>query len=386
MDSLEPKKLALIRILQILESYSNSEHPMTQVEIAERLNKEYGIVLERKAVARNLSLLKEAGYEIESGSGGSYLDQREFDDAELRLLIDSVIANQQITKRQAGDLVKKISQLSNKYFADSVKNLNYMDDTHTRGRSDLFYDIEVITDAIRDGRRVSFEYEARFLPEIKGYMSPDNRLEQVEISPVQITMRGHEYYVIGILHREERSAGEKEPDTDGNGSPEAGRDHAEPEELPVKAYRVDLIRNLCTLDTRSSDMRDTEAFKYGFSYSKAREIIDSVVEVSMICSYFDMDSALEYFGEDIKYRPIPGIPKLNPLSEDYSGPIHDINSAVFQSFTADFPILLTVRASESAIWAFAAGRGNVIMADPGWRRKAIKRFTVLADLNKGYEG
>ena len=37
MDSLEPKKLALIRILQILESYSNSEHPMTQVEIAERM-------------------------------------------------------------------------------------------------------------------------------------------------------------------------------------------------------------------------------------------------------------------------------------------------------------------------------------------------------------
>ena len=133
-------------------------------------------------------------------------------------------------------------------------------------------------------------------------------------------------------------------------------------------------------------MRDTEAFKYGFSYSKAREIIDSVVEVSMICSYFDMDSALEYFGEDIKYRPIPEIPKLNPFLEDYKGSHHSLNSAVFQSFTADFPILLTVRASMSAIWAFAAERGNVIMADPGWRRKAIERFTVLADLNKEYEG
>ena len=76
MNSLEPKKLALLRILQILEEYSDYDHPLKQEEICERLDKEYGIVIERKAIGRNLSLLKEAGYDIESDRRGSYLAER----------------------------------------------------------------------------------------------------------------------------------------------------------------------------------------------------------------------------------------------------------------------------------------------------------------------
>ena len=43
MDNLEPKKLALIRILQIFEKYSDCDHPLTQEDIARRLEQEYGI-------------------------------------------------------------------------------------------------------------------------------------------------------------------------------------------------------------------------------------------------------------------------------------------------------------------------------------------------------
>ena len=65
MDSFEPKKLALIRIWQILKDYSDYNHPLTQEEISKRLENEYGIFIERKAISRNISLLKEAGAEIE---------------------------------------------------------------------------------------------------------------------------------------------------------------------------------------------------------------------------------------------------------------------------------------------------------------------------------
>ena len=64
MAGLEPKKLALLRILQILERYSDSDHPLTQEEILKLLDEDYGIVIERKAVGRNISLLKEAGFDI----------------------------------------------------------------------------------------------------------------------------------------------------------------------------------------------------------------------------------------------------------------------------------------------------------------------------------
>ena len=61
MNSFEPTKLALVRILQILEQYSDFDHPLKQQDIIDYLDRDYGIAIERKAVGRNLSLLKEAG-------------------------------------------------------------------------------------------------------------------------------------------------------------------------------------------------------------------------------------------------------------------------------------------------------------------------------------
>ena len=82
MDNLEPKKLALIRIIQIFQKYSDCDHPLKQEDIIRLLDEDYGIVIERKAVGRNISLLKEADFKIESGRAGSYLDERDFTDAE----------------------------------------------------------------------------------------------------------------------------------------------------------------------------------------------------------------------------------------------------------------------------------------------------------------
>ena len=66
MSDLEPKKSALIRILQIFEKYSDFNHPLKQNDIIEILERDYGIIVERKSISRNISLLKELGYEIES--------------------------------------------------------------------------------------------------------------------------------------------------------------------------------------------------------------------------------------------------------------------------------------------------------------------------------
>ena len=72
MESFEPKKLALIRVLQILERNSDFEHPIKHDKIVELLESEYGLVIERKAIGRNISLLNEAGYEIETRETTAY--------------------------------------------------------------------------------------------------------------------------------------------------------------------------------------------------------------------------------------------------------------------------------------------------------------------------
>ena len=74
MEEFEPKKLALLRILDILKKNSDFEHPLKQEEIITFLENDYGISVERKTVARNISLLREAGYEIESTNNGVYFN------------------------------------------------------------------------------------------------------------------------------------------------------------------------------------------------------------------------------------------------------------------------------------------------------------------------
>ena len=46
-NSLEPTKLALVRILQILEQYSDFDHPLKQQDIIDYLDRDYGIAIER---------------------------------------------------------------------------------------------------------------------------------------------------------------------------------------------------------------------------------------------------------------------------------------------------------------------------------------------------
>ena len=128
MPTLEPKKLALLRIWQILLKHSDYDHPLTQEDIIDYLYKEYGIEMERKAIGKNIADLRDAGIEIGSRRAGSYIDSRDFEDSELRLLIDGVLQSKHITAKHSKDLIEKLCGLSNKYFRSHVKNVYSVND------------------------------------------------------------------------------------------------------------------------------------------------------------------------------------------------------------------------------------------------------------------
>ena len=114
--------------MHILERYTDCNHPLKHDEIVQRLENDYGITIERKAIGRNIALLQDAGYDIETTKRGSYLNSRLFEDSELRLLSDSVLASQHITARHSKELIEKIATLSNKYFKSHIKNVYSVND------------------------------------------------------------------------------------------------------------------------------------------------------------------------------------------------------------------------------------------------------------------
>ena len=109
------KKMMNICILEILRKYTDSEHTMDQKDIIKKLETEYGMKVDRKSVKSNLMNLVDFGYnlectEIERENKNGEIEiltkdwyyNHEFDDAELRMLIDSILFSKTIPKSGTG--------------------------------------------------------------------------------------------------------------------------------------------------------------------------------------------------------------------------------------------------------------------------------------------
>ena len=170
MYTKQPKKMLIMNILDILRKYTDEDHRLSQREIMEILESEYDMKAERKSVKRNLMNLIDWGYNIEYSESVRvnkngeeeilYTDwylERDFSDAELRLLIDSLLFSKHIPYSQCKELIEKIEGLSNRYFKSRVKHIRTMP-VNAADNKQLFYTIEQLDRAISKGRQVSFYY------------------------------------------------------------------------------------------------------------------------------------------------------------------------------------------------------------------------------------
>ena len=270
MDSLEPKKLALIRILQILQKHTDAKHRLTQEEIIDRLDKDYGITVERKAISRNLSLLKEAGFEIDSNRSGSCLECRDFEDAELKLLIDSVLCSQHINPRQSADLIEKLCSLSNKYFRSHVKNVHTVNEWNKTENSALFYNIEMVDTAIREEKQLQYDYNKYGLDK-KLHKSSFQR-----VTPYQLILHNQKYYLMAYSSYW------------GN----------------MVYHRLDRISNIAVYDQPAQPLRELPGYGSGINYKKFSTAMpymytDEPERITFLADSFIIDQVIDWFGKDI---------------------------------------------------------------------------------------
>ena len=271
MESFEPKKLALIRIWQILKKYSDYDHPLTQEDISSYLKNDYGIVIERKAISRNISLLKEAGVEIESKRTGSYLDYREFEDSELHMLIDGVLSSKYITARHSKDLIDRICELSNKYFRSNIKYIHSVNDWSKTDNQALFYNIELIDSAVEEGKQIHYDYNKY------GIDKKLHKSSQQYVSPYLMILHNQRYYLMAYSEYW------------GN----------------MVFHRLDRITNMTMTDKKATPIRTVAGFENGidyknlstampYMYTDEPERIDFLADINII------DQVIDWFGTDIK--------------------------------------------------------------------------------------
>ncbi len=272
---LESKKTLIFRIYQILEEYSNEQHPLTQQDIIEILMRDYGVECERKAVSRNISYLKEIGFDIESNKQGSFLATRQLEDSELRLLIDSVLGSRHINPTHSGQLIGKLIKIGGKYFKSHVKHVHSVNDWDKSSNQDFFLNIEIIDEAVELGKKIKFDYNRIGL---------DKKLHKTDshvASPYQMVLHNQRYYV--MLKDDKREN--------------------------MSFYRLDKITNMEIVNELCIPLKSVKGYERGINYHSISTAMpymynDEQKFVTLKCPNFMTDAICDWFGYDVVFKKV----------------------------------------------------------------------------------
>lgn len=268
--SLETKKTLIIRLYQVLYEYSDSEHPLTQSEIIDLLDKNYGVEAERKAIGRNVSCLMEMGVDIVNTRKGCYLAERPFENSELRILIDSVLCSRHINAGHSRELIDKLIKLGGRNFKAHVKHVFSVSDWSKSENNAFFYNVDLIDEAIENDRQITFDYNKY------GIDKKLHKSKSHKVSPYQMILRNQHYFLMAY------------EEYWGN----------------MTFYRVDKISNIHIQESSRTPLREVKGYEHGINYkeialSRPYMFSDKPEKITLTCPEWFFDEIADWFGTDV---------------------------------------------------------------------------------------
>lgn len=187
------QKLKILYVLEILRKYSDEENPITAAEICTRLA-ERGVNAERKSVYNDIEALVGAGYDIMRSFSpkGFFMGSREFEEPEIYLLTDAVRTAKFISSKKTRVLVKKLDNLLSEGQRRKREKDIYFSFSQKCTNEEIFYNIDKISKAIAENKKVEFDYVSR---ELSGREFVDV-VKRRKVSPYALTWQDDHYYLI----------------------------------------------------------------------------------------------------------------------------------------------------------------------------------------------
>lgn len=196
MAKSEGQKSKLLYLLKILSEETDEQHPISARELIERLSR-LDIKAERKTIYSDIATLSDFGYDIlyngTRSAGGYYMASRDFELAELKMLVDMVQASRFLSERKSRELIRKLESLAGKYEAASLKRTVYVGKRAKSQNESVFYAVDTIHRSISNRRSIDFQYQI-YTP------TQDQELKSggktYHVSPYYLTWNNENYYLI----------------------------------------------------------------------------------------------------------------------------------------------------------------------------------------------
>ena len=204
MPRSDKQKLKLMYLIKLFEERTDVSHGLSMTDIIEALSEE-GITAERKSIYADISALNEFVFDIVKDKEGQAcvykLVERDFEIAELKLLVDAVQSSKFITESKSNKLIKKIEGLASNNEAKSLHRQVYVANRIKTTNESVYYNVDDIQKAISENHKVSFQY-FQWNPNKEKELRHNGM--RYEISPWALTWDDENYYMVGYDSKERK--------------------------------------------------------------------------------------------------------------------------------------------------------------------------------------
>ena len=272
------QKFKFTYLMKIMLEKTDDEHSLTMPQIMEELEK-YDVTAERKSIYTDFQDMTEKfGVEIIKEQIGRetyyHVGAREFELAEVKLLIDAIQSSKFITQTKSRELITKIKSFVSEHQAKQLQRQVYINDRVKTMNESVYYNVDDIHTAINENKKIRFKY---FKWDINKKLVPRHNGDWFIVSPWALTWDDENYYMVAF------------DDLDSK----------------IKHYRVDKMMHISIEEEKRSgkevfrnfDMAEYSKATFGMYQGQKAKV--KIQFANYMCGVF-----IDRFGKDISFRPI----------------------------------------------------------------------------------
>lgn len=272
------QKFKFTYLMKIMLEKTDDEHSLTMPQIMEELEK-YDVTAERKSIYTDFQDMTEKfGVEIIKEQIGRetyyHVGAREFELAEVKLLIDAIQSSKFITQTKSRELITKIKSFVSEHQAKQLQRQVYINDRVKTMNESVYYNVDDIHTAINQNKKIRFKY---FKWDINKKLVPRHNGDWFIVSPWALTWDDENYYMVAF------------DDLDSK----------------IKHYRVDKMMHISVEEEkrfgkevfRNFDMAEYSKATFGMYQGQKAKV--KIQFANYMCGVF-----IDRFGKDISFRPI----------------------------------------------------------------------------------
>jgi predicted DNA-binding transcriptional regulator YafY len=269
------QKLKLYYLSQIMVQETDDNHGLTMAEI-KKLLEEKGVTADRKSLYDDLESLRYLGIDIIGEKDGKsytyHVGEKQFEIAELKLLVDAIQSSKFITEKKSNTLIKKLTELVSRYEAGQLKRQVYVQGRIKTMNESIYYIVDEIYNAISANKQIEFEYMKW---DLNKEMVP-RKDSLYRLSPWALTWDDENYYLIAY-----------EEETD-----------------KIKHYRVDKMRDIAIIDEKRLGKEHFKSFDMA-KYARMNFGMFGGEETTVHLAFKNdlVGVIIDRFGKEITIRP-----------------------------------------------------------------------------------